>query len=88
MGNLGGGELLIILLLGLVVLGPSRLAVVARQFGRVAREVRRVATGFQEEVRDLVEDPSLEAIARERGHRLTGSTSPESATDEAEEAGG
>ena len=41
MGNLGGGELLIILLLGLVVLGPSRLVVVARQFGRVAREVRR-----------------------------------------------
>ena len=88
MGNLGGGELLIILLLGLVVLGPSRLAVVARQFGRVAREVRRVATGFQEEVRDLVEDPSLEAIARERGHRLTGPTSPQPADDDAEEAGG
>ena len=88
MGNLGGGELLIILLLGLVVLGPSRLAVVARQFGRVAREVRRVATGFQEEVRGLVEDPSLEAIARERGRRLTGPTSPEPANDDAEEAGG
>jgi len=47
-----------------------------------------VATGFQEEFRDLVEDPSLEAMARERGHRLTGSSSSESATDEAEEAGG
>ena len=88
MGNLGGGEILVILLLGLVVLGPGRLAVVARQFGRMIREVRRVATGFQEEFRDLVEDPSLESMARERGHRLTGSSSSESATDEAEEAGG
>ncbi len=88
MGNIGGGEILVILLLGLVVLGPGRLAVVTRQFGRVVREVRRVATGFQEEVRDLVEDPSLETMARERGHRLTGSTSPEPATDNAEEAGG
>jgi hypothetical protein len=35
-----------------------------------------------------VEDPSLEAIARERGHRLTGPTSPEPANDDAEEAGG
>ena len=30
MGNIGGGEILVILLLGLVVLGPGRLAVVAR----------------------------------------------------------
>lgn len=88
MGNIGSGEILVILLLGLVVLGPGRLAVVARQFGRVIREIRRVATGFQEEFRDLVEDPSLETMARERGHRLTGPSSPESATDEAEEAGG
>ncbi len=87
MGNLGGGEILVILLLGLVVLGPGRLAVVTRQFGRVIREVRRVATGFQEEVRDLVEDPSLETMARERGHRLTGSTLPKPTTDDAEEAG-
>ena len=88
MGNIGGGEILVILLLGIVVLGPGKLAVVARQIGRVIREVRRVATGFQEEFRDLVEDPSLETMARERGQRLTGSVSPESATDEAEEAGG
>ena len=88
MGNIGGGEILVILLLGLVVLGPGRLAVVARQFGRVVREVRRVATGFQEEFRDLVEDPSLETMARERGRRLTGSPSPEPATDDADEAGG
>ena len=67
MGNLGGGELLVILMLGLLVLGPSRLSVVARRVGSMTREVRRVVGAFQDEVRDLVEDPSIEALARERG---------------------
>ena len=67
MGNLGAGEILVILMLGLLVLGPARLAVVARHVGSMVRDVRRVAEGFQEEIRDLVEDPSIEALARERG---------------------
>ena len=71
MGNLGGGEILVILMLGLLVLGPARLAVVARHVGSMVREVRRVAEGFQEEMRDLVEDPSIEALARKRGRHLT-----------------
>ena len=70
MGNLGGGEVLVLLMLGLLVLGPSRLAVVARRVGSMTREVRRVAGAFQDEVRDLVEDPSIEALARERGRRV------------------
>ena len=70
MGNLGGGEILVILMLGLLVLGPARLAVVARHMGSMVREVRRVAEGFQEEIRDLVEDPSIETLARERGRHL------------------
>ena len=71
MGNLGGGEILVILMLGLLVLGPARLAVVARHVGSMVRKVRRVAEGFQEEIRDLVEDPSIESLARERGRHLT-----------------
>ena len=69
MGNLGGGELLVILVLGLLVLGPARLGVVAQQIGRLVGQVRQVAGGFQEELRDLVEDPSIEALARERGRQ-------------------
>ena len=49
----------------------ARLAVVARHVGSMVRKVRRVAEGFQEEIRDLVEDPSIEALARERGRHLT-----------------
>ena len=71
MGNLGAGEILVILMLGLLVLGPVRLAMVARHVGSMVRDVRRVAEGVQEEIRDLVEDPSIEALARERGRHLT-----------------
>ena len=82
MGNLGGGELLVILVLGLLVLGPTRLGVVAQQVGRLAGQVRRVAGGFQEELRDLVEDPSIEALARERGrHVVEGSPEPDADAD-------
>ena len=69
MGNLGGAELLVILVLGLLVLGPARLGVVAQQIGRLVGQVRRMAGGFQAELRDLVEDPSIEALARERGRQ-------------------
>jgi len=70
MGNLGGGELLVILVLGLLVLGPSRLGVVAQQVGRLVGQARRLAGGFQAEIRELVDDPSVEALARERGRRV------------------
>jgi Tat protein translocase TatB subunit len=66
-GNVGGGEIVVILILGLLVLGPTRLAVVAQNVGRLVGQFRRVASGFQEELQDLVEDPSIEALARERG---------------------
>ncbi len=84
MGNLGGGELLVILILGLLVLGPSRLAVVAQQVGRLVGQVRRLASGFQEEFREIVEDPTLEAAARARGAAFRGPESEQSA-EEAED---
>jgi Tat protein translocase TatB subunit len=80
MGNLGGSEVLVILLVGLLVLGPTRLPEVTRQIGRVLREVRRISTGFQDELRAAVEDPGLELEARARGDALTsGKTSPSTA---------
>ncbi|HBM55568.1 MAG TPA: twin-arginine translocase subunit TatB, partial [Acidimicrobiaceae bacterium] len=64
MGNLGGGEILVILLLGLLVLGPERLPGAVRQAGKALRQVRKVTVGFQEELRSAVEDPIVEAKAR------------------------
>jgi len=74
MGNLGGGEILVILLVGLLVLGPQRLPTVGRQVGRIVTEIRRVSSGFQEEFRAVLDDPLGEAEARARGARLRSET--------------
>ena len=85
MGNLGGGELLVILVLGLLVLGPARLGVVAQQIGRLVGQVRRMAGGFQAELRELVDDPSGEALAGERGRKAV-KDAPESAVEDTPES--
>ncbi len=54
MGNLGGGEILVILLVALIFLGPEKLPEVARQVGKVMTEVRRVTSGFQREMQDAI----------------------------------
>ncbi len=56
MFNIGGGELLVIVLIALIVLGPQRLPDAMRTFGRVVGEVRRISSGFQQELREAFED--------------------------------
>jgi sec-independent protein translocase protein TatB len=59
MFNIGGGELLVIVLIALIVLGPQRLPDAMRTVGRVVGEVRRISTGFQQELRDAFEDSEI-----------------------------
>ena len=63
MGNLGGQEILVILLVGLIVLGPAKLPAAIRQAGRFAAETRRVAAGFKREFQDALGDPLTESKA-------------------------
>ncbi|MGI9604270.1 MAG: Sec-independent protein translocase protein TatB [Acidimicrobiales bacterium] len=80
MGNLGGGEILIILVVALVVLGPSRLPTAARQVGQAIGELKRISSGFQNEMKAAMDDVSLESSA-------TSETDPETtaaADDEAD----
>jgi sec-independent protein translocase protein TatB len=64
MFNVGGGEVLLILLIGLIVLGPDKLPDFSRKAGRVLHEVRRMSSGFQQEIRNAL-DQADEAPARE-----------------------
>ena len=64
MFNIGGGELLVIVLIALIVLGPQRLPDAMRTFGRVVGEVRRISSGFQQELRDAFEDSDAADDAR------------------------
>lgn len=56
--NLGTGELLVIFLVALIVLGPQRLPGAARQAGRMLAELRKLSSGFQDEVRNAMRDPT------------------------------
>jgi sec-independent protein translocase protein TatB len=59
MFNVGGGELLVIALIALIVLGPQRLPDAARTVGRVMGELRRMSSGFQQELKDAF-DPDID----------------------------
>ncbi|HEY2812200.1 MAG TPA: Sec-independent protein translocase protein TatB [Acidimicrobiales bacterium] len=71
MFNVGGGELLVILLVALIVLGPDKLPETARKIGNVVGEIRRMSAGFQNEMRSAMDDvnrppapkPTLEPVA-------------------------
>jgi sec-independent protein translocase protein TatB len=55
--NIGAGEILLILLVALIVLGPDKLPGAARQVGRTVGELRRLSTGFQAELKDALKEP-------------------------------
>lgn len=57
MFNVGTPELLVILLVALIVLGPNKLPDAARQVGRFMGEFRRMSSGFQDELRDAMQEP-------------------------------
>ncbi len=60
--NLTGGELVIIALVALVVLGPERLPEMARGAGKMLHKVRTMTEGVQSEVRDVMADPSMQPL--------------------------
>jgi sec-independent protein translocase protein TatB len=55
--NVGGGELIVIMLLALIVLGPQRLPEAARQIGKFMGDLRRMSSGFQRELKSAMEEP-------------------------------
>jgi Tat protein translocase TatB subunit len=53
--SLGPAEILVILLVALIVLGPNKLPGAARQVGRTLAEVRKWSQGFQDEIRTVID---------------------------------
>lgn len=60
MPNLAPMEILVVLIVALIVLGPKRLPEAGRQVGRAMAEVRRWSQSMQAEVKSVLED-DLEA---------------------------
>lgn len=71
--NIGAPELIIILIIALVVLGPGRLPDVAQSLGKSVREFRKAAT-------DIADATNLEQPASPSPTTATGTTASASAT--------
>jgi len=50
--GINGGELVVLLVLAFLLIGPERLPELAQQLGRLTREVKKMATGAKEKVRE------------------------------------
>ena len=55
MFNVGGGEMLAILLLALLVLGPERLPRAMGEVGKWVGQLRRMSSGFQDELKKAMD---------------------------------
>jgi Tat protein translocase TatB subunit len=58
-GGLLSAKFLVVLVIALIVLGPEKLPETARTLGRWVSELRRITTGFTEEVRSAFESSEL-----------------------------
>ncbi len=57
---MSGTEIVVILLLALVVLGPEKLPDAIRKFGRTYAELKKMGTGFQQEFKSAIDEPMRE----------------------------
>jgi len=71
--NIGGGEVLVILIVALIFLGPKKLPEIARALGKTTQTIRRVSDSFRSELDAAVVD-GVEAQARQRGNEFGGDT--------------
>ncbi|CAN5843854.1 MAG: twin-arginine translocase TatA/TatE family subunit [Ilumatobacteraceae bacterium] len=60
MFNLSGSEIIVILLLALVVLGPEKLPDALRRAGRTYAELKKMGNSFQDEMRSVIDEPVKE----------------------------
>lgn len=87
MFNVGGGEVLVILLLALIVLGPDKLPNAAKQAGKYLGEFRRMSQGFQDEIKSAMDLEGLTSTKPRRPEMATtNSTVPEAAPTETPES--
>ena len=81
--SLGPMEILAILVVALIVLGPKRLPEAGRQIGKFMSEVRRWSRDMQNEIRDVIESEPTPA----RTTATTTSATTTSATETASSNG-
>jgi sec-independent protein translocase protein TatB len=58
--NFSGSEIVFLLLIALVVLGPEKLPEAIRRFGKTYAEIKKMSTGFQTELKSALDEPMRE----------------------------
>jgi sec-independent protein translocase protein TatB len=58
--NFSGSEIVFLLLLALIILGPEKLPDAIRSFGKTYAEFKKVTTGFQSELKNALDEPVRE----------------------------
>lgn len=84
MFNIGGAELLVILLVALLVLGPDKLPQAARQVGHFVGEFQRVAGGFKQEIQSALEVEEDKAARAGKVDNAGRASTPRSSTPASE----
>ncbi len=58
--NFSGSEIVFLLLLALIILGPEKLPEAVRKFAKTYGEFKKVTTGFQSELKQVLDEPMRE----------------------------
>ena len=82
MFNLQGSEIIVILLLALVVLGPEKLPDAVRKFTQTYAELKKMSSGFQSELKSALDEPMREI--RETANLVRDAADPRKFMSEAE----
>ena len=77
--NLQGSEVIVILLLALVVLGPEKLPDAIRKFSRTYGELKKMGSGFSSEFKSAIDEPMREM--RETGDLIRNAADPSTYVD-------
>jgi sec-independent protein translocase protein TatB len=80
--SLSGVEFMVIALFAFLVLGPEKLPDAMRRAGKLLGEVRKVTSGFQEEVRAAMAEAEAATKLPEGFSDLTGDSSTAAAPDD------
>ena len=84
MFNLQGSEIIFILLIALVVLGPEKLPGAIKRVTQLYAEFRKMSSGFQAEFKAVVDEPIREM--RETADLVRNAADPKKIAEEAEKA--